>query len=282
MFRLIPITLLLSLSFSAIASAHCLLAEDSLELNTIAAYDFEAIHEDNEGFYVQNLGSELHFDWFHGYLDKNARLSDQGKLGKVLALTSHGSLKASGESEFVLDEDFPLGFSIVANVKIPPSEHISFDFEALDADGTPRSNITLHILPTGNVRVTGFSIDPHENKAKFEIESENKNITDNNWHHIVYACYEDFYHAVFIDGQIVCEGSPEVLVGESMFLTIGSPDKAIEGEALIDDVGFFTLGFTEKEIQRLYNKGITRFLEEHLSVSPQGKITTTWASLRRR
>ena len=283
MFRLLPITLLLMLSFSGIAGAHGMLAEDSIELNTIAAYNFETMHQDNEGFHVQNLGSDLRFDWFHGYLDKNARLSDQGKFGKALTLINQGSLRASGESKFFLDRFFPLSFSIVAYVKVPPSEHISFTFEALDADGILRNNTILHILPTGDIRVTGFSVDPHEDVAKFEIESENKNVTDNKWHHIVYSCYEDSYHEVYIDGEFVYIGDLETkLAGESMSITIGSSNKAIEDEVFIDDVGFFTIGFNEKEIQRLYNKGITRFLEEHLSVSPQGKIATTWASLRRK
>lgn len=238
----------------------------------IAAYDFEIIQQDNKGFYVPNIGSKR----IHGYLYNNAELSQQWKRSKVLSLTRKDYLYATTQRRF------PTDFSMVASVKIPPQEHSIF-FSLKMGDGKNlRSTREIQILPTGNIRFWGVFLPPPGiiGAAMFELQSENENVTDNQWHHIVYT-YHSEIHKIFVDGEIVYQEElrPTFVAGEFIHIFLKGARIGITGEALFDDIGFFSTHLSIEEVQHLYNHGITRFLEE-MPVSPQGKVATTWGDIR--
>ena len=55
----------------------------------------------------------------------------------------------------------------------------------------------------------------------------------------------------------------------------------LTGSVLVDEVGFFEIGFSVDEVKGLYDDGLTDFLEA-MPVDPREKVATTWGSNQKR
>ena len=262
---------MLTLSFASVVNANI--------LSVIAVYDFEVIDEDESGIYIAS--HSVHD--IHGYLRKSTSLSNEGKYGKALSIRKKDYLRTVTEHIPLVNDEI----SIVAFVKVPPlkqkaSVYLSLQRNSID---NARDFKTLAIQSTGNLKFTEiWTVAPPDLGAVFfSLESEDQNITDNNWHHVAYS-YHLGIHRIFIDGELVFEEqfiSPRI-GGDFTTISIGNGNgNLLEGEVLIDDVGVFGTDFSVHEIQNIYNNGLKKFLQV-VPVSPQGRLTTTWGDIKAR
>ena len=67
-------------------------------------------------------------------------------------------------------------------------------------------------------------------------------------------------------------------VGDLVLLTIATGAENNQN-TLVDEVGFFEVGFSAYEIAGLYEDGLETFLEA-MPVESQGKLATTWGELK--
>ena len=216
---------------------------------------------------------------FDGSLRENATIVDDGKINKCLRLRN--------DDWFAMVDDQHLGilgdFSIVAWVKLPrQSEDFRITMAGANDDDTLEGAIILYILSTGNIE--GYAADFKNSKSQ-QIKSENKNASDNQWHHIAFTKFSGNAF-LFLDGEVVKQRNERYLgfVGDGTFVSISSSDREntnLTGSVLIDELGFFEIGFSVYEIKAIYDNGLTDFLEA-MPVDPQEKTTTTWGELKRR
>jgi hypothetical protein len=270
--KILVFLLILTLNFVNVVNSN--LSQDEIIGSIIAAYDFESTDRDDEGFYVENLGSHK----IHGYLRRDAYLSGKGKHGKALSLANNDHLHvfAKRPPSLVNDE-----ISIVSYVKVPPQNPtIYFSLEALNANGIHRSSRDFLIFPNGDLNIRGgWNVEPPGIGAGgfgfSGFRSENQNTTDNNWHHIAYS-HNSGIHNIYIDGEVVFSEkyqSPNI-DGEFISIIIGGRGKSLTNEVLVDDLGFFGIGLSTQEIQYLYNNGLEKLL------NPPGELTATWGYIK--
>ena len=215
---------------------------------------------------------------FDGSLEENASVVDNGKINKCLRLQS--------DDWFGVIDDQHLGivgdFSIVAWVKMPSqSEDFRLTMTGRNDDGTLEGTIILFVLSSGNLE--GFAADIKDKKSQ-SIESDDENVSDNQWHHIAFTKFSDTAF-LFVDGEVVKQERQRYLgfVGDGTFISItpNSIDTTLTGSVFLDEVGFFEIGFSVYEIKAIYDNGLTDFLEA-MPVDPQGKTATTWGALKHR
>ena len=65
-------------------------------------------------------------------------------------------------------------------------------------------------------------------------------------------------------------------VGNDVNLHVGDDGKGNKGAGTIDELVIFQRALKTEEIKLLYEEGTEKFL----SVSPTGKLTTTWCSIK--
>ncbi len=269
MFRLLSITLLLTFSLASIANAGINFGD---EINgAIAVYYFEGLEDEN------SRGTT-------GELQDGASLTQNGIHEQGLQLTNEARFYGPVE-------EFPLllglEFSITARVKISQQENASLHLgmTSITKEGVfPTSSIVLCITPEGNVKAERAEITLERGPGTIMlIETEDSNLADNEWHHIAFTKYGHIY-SVFIDGKTITsvyEPAYFSTKGDVFHVQAFISEPGFQGTAMVDNLGFFEVGFSPFEIKALYNNGLYNFLEV-MPVDPQGKIATTWASLRRR
>lgn len=216
---------------------------------------------------------------FDGLLLENASIVDNGKVGKCLQL--------QGEDSFGMLNTLFLGltdgeFSIITWIKLrQQSEEFYMTLAGHNDDDTFDGIIKLSVQSSGNIQ--GDQVD-FEDEELVSIESENKNVADNKWHHIAFTKYANTYY-LFIDGEIVKKHKTSDYLGfvsDNTFITLSiANDANISGSIFVDELGFFETGFSVYEIKGLYDDGLSDFLEA-MPVDPQEKMATTWGELKRR
>ena len=102
-------------------------------------------------------------------------------------------------------------------------------------------------------------------------------VTDNEWHHLA-GTYDMKSVKSYVDGVVEADapfsGKPDKSPGP---LNIGDcPGFPYSVKGLMDDVGLFNVALSDNDILTIMTEG----LEKTLAVSPAGKLTTTWASIR--
>ena len=213
---------------------------------------------------------------FDGSLEENASIVDNGKINKCLRLQS--------DDWFGVIDDQHLGivgdFSIVAWVKMPSqTDDFRLTMTGRNDDGTLEGTIILFVLSSGNLE--GLASDIKDKKSQ-SIESDNENVSDNQWHHIAFTKFSDTAF-LFVDGEVVKQERQKYLgfVGDGTFISIApnSIDTTLTGSVFLDEVGFFEIGFSVYEIKAIYDNGLTDFLEA-MPVNPREKVATTWANIK--
>ena len=214
-----------------------------------------------------------------GLLLKDASIVGRGKTGKCLRLKTDGYFGVLGDDQQLNITNGK--FSILAWVRLG-RQPFAFSFEVIGVrEKTFVGRIRMSVEPSGNIRGLHHDI---EGLRSASIISENENVCDNQWHHIVYTKDANAY-TLFIDGEVVkTQRSEKALgfVGRQTFIRIASRSPAdLTGSVYVDEVGFFETGFSVFEIQKLYAHGLDAFLET-MPVDPQQKVSTTWGEIKRR
>lgn len=245
-------------------------------LPIIAAYDFETIERDQNGLYVPS--HSVHE--IHGYLHQNATILNEGKHGKVLALTGKGHLRASVNH---IPNFITRPFSIVAHVRMPAHRKrsdLNLSLKAM-SNKNEEGTRTLWFLNDGRLIMFGglFPAPGIIAAQPFGVEFGNHDLVDNSWHHIAYVYSKNDVHTVYVDSKLVSEEQRRTpsLLGfdgklDTITIYIGEYNKF--GETFIDEVGFFGYELNSSEIKYISDNGIAKFL------NPPGTLTTTWAIIK--
>ena len=235
----------------------------------IAVYHFESVKQNDLVKYTEDSGPR----YVHGALLEGASLSNKGKSGKCLQLQNKATFAAATLSSPTLADS---KFSIVAWVKLPPQEDETLVNLTMighsRADKAMLSVIAIGITPSGNLKAR------HENFLEgifVALESENQNVTDNEWHHIAFSKSSSTLggigdtYSLFIDGEIVAtEHSTKRprFLGDLTSILIGTiSNETLIDEVLVDDVAFFEAGACITTIREIYNNGLSEFVEPILS-----------------
>lgn len=273
---------ILTLSLASIAIAG--LDSDNMPDYVIAVYHFESTKQNDSGLtYTPDSGPRQ----LNASLLDDATLTDGGKYGKSLLLREQAKLGSGTRWSPTLSNN---EFSIVAWIKLPKQlpqqeEALYFHLTMLgyiqtETKQTLVSSVSSSVKPDGNI-IAGH-VDFLKHGSTISIESQNQNVANNKWHHIAFTKYAKTY-TLFIDGNDVAEHrsteSPEFLGNLTSIIIGNTRGLNLTGSVLIDDVGFFETGFSIYEIKGLYNSRLSTFLEE-MSVTPEGRLTTTWGELK--
>ena len=275
MFRLLPITLLLTLILTSISNAGLdfLLVPGLPHPNNIVLYHFESAEADGE----IKLTTDKGFWESHGALLNEATIVENGKYGNCLQLENQGWLAAIVSQVPALTQS---EFSFTVWIKFnQPANQLYFALAGRNTDNETISGISVIIMPSGNFRaVYRHAID----ETFTGVETDAQNIFDDEWHHIVFSKLITTY-TLYLDGEPVAEefGEPNPKIeGERAVLYISDlSEDDLKGQVLIDDLGYFQTGFSPYDVKGLYNDGLAKFLEI-MSVNPQGRLTTTWGKLK--
>ena len=240
--------------------------------SVIAVYHFEDVTDSGPRGFDGNLVDS------DDDLVAEASIVDDGKVDKCLQIQGDGYFGAlANQSLSIVNREF----SIVAWVKLQQQTH-AFKILAVGADNDTTSvgSIELSVLDSGNIK--GRHIDFEDENAEV-IESEDENVADDNWHHIAYCKHADTY-SLYIDGEVVKQEHSAGYQGfaspNTLIVIAGPTDADLTGTVLVDEVGFFKIGFSVYEVKGLYDDGLTDFLEA-MPVDPREKVATTWGVIKR-
>ncbi len=147
----------------------------------------------------------------------------------------------------------------------------------------PLDGVALCVTADGNLKAdhTIFTKD----EVHGQLESEGTNVANSKWHHIAYSRYNDVY-SIFIDGEVVethfapLYATHREFTGDVAIIWMGTSEADIKGNIVVDDVGFFEVGFSPYEIKALYEVGLSKFLEV-VPVDSKGKTTITWGEIKK-
>ena len=269
---------LLSLSLANTVNAG--LDTDAIANHVIVVYHFESTKTTDTGLlYTEDSGPQS----LPGVLLEGASLVKGGKSGKCLSLVGDDAL---GAGTRIFPYFASVGFSIVAWVK-RPKQNAGLVFYMIgqyeEDDQNVVSEIILGVTPTGNIKGTHitYSPDPFNPDTSAILTTQDENISNNKWHHIAYTLFANTY-TLFIDGEPVQKNEATVFpgyYGDRVLFFIRSPEST--RKTFIDEVGVFETGFSTYEIKGLYKDGLAKFLEA-MSVSPQGRLATTWGEIKTR
>ena len=265
MFRLLPITLLLTLSLASIV--HAGLNHTTLN-SAIAVYYFEHLTD----FTVRGSDITLH---------NGATLIENGILEKGMKITGNAyfTSKPNLTSAAIGTE-----FSIITRVKMPKQKesYLHFGYGVHNANSKQVGSITMSIMPDGNIRGLRANYDINgQTTNEVKLKTFDKNVADNKWHHIAFTKYGHTY-ALFIDGELIGDLHTSTyyqVQADFPLIFVGGSTSGIQGNAIIDNIGFFETGFSPFEIKAMYQNGLYNFLEV-MPVDPQGKIATTWGEIK--
>ena len=181
MFRILFLTIV-TLSFASIV--HAGLDTFNCECELITAFRFESTKANEDlTTYTEDSGPQGHT----GSLLNGASLSNDGKYGKCLHLRGD-AIFGSGTTIVPLAGNYE--FSIAAWIKLPRQRHSSFKLYVKGEHTDDDSIINFHLLV---VKTDGNLLGVHDagEDTDFSIETNDQNVSDNEWHHIVY-CHRKF------------------------------------------------------------------------------------------
>ncbi len=138
----------------------------------------------------------------------------------------------------------------------------------------------LHQIPGTQITYVRIDTTGGINQTSGRID----NTLDGNWHHIVFVLDKGKIK-MFRDGI----GLPEInyVHGDGFGckddLGIGSgfyPQDPRELDAIIDELGIFSVALTDDDVKNIMNNGYKKALGVSIAIEVDGKLATTWASLK--
>ena len=214
-----------------------------------------------------------------GELINGAEVTDGGKWGMALSL--------DGDDDYVnvanstsLDSTAP-AYTGVAWVKLQrkgdPHGACCADDHMVIAFTTDWNNI-LNVFGPGR----------NTNQGKVEVGSRELNprwlfgptaVNDDEWHHLAFT-YDGAKTILYIDGEVDAEQDTTNdfgVIGVDVHLG-GTPTQR-QALGLMDEIAVFNVALEQGDVQNLMNDGLGSVLGL-TPVSPQGRLTTTWANIK--
>ena len=217
-----------------------------------------------------------------GYLSRDAKIVKSQERGNVLRLRNRGSFHVHSDFDFPL----PSEFSVVFWVKLKKqNDEINIGMHGSNADGRTAGYASITIKPDGNFY--GWHYASAENQLLLETEDEN--ISDNKWHHIAFTRYGDTtkgIYTIYIDGKAVGQSVSRrclcfIADKTNVYITNTDAEGILIGDVFVDEVGFFSVGFSVHEVRAIYSTKLNWFIKT-MPVDPRAKIATTWGTIKGR
>jgi hypothetical protein len=121
---------------------------------------------------------------------------------------------------------------------------------------------------------------PHftQGAQQWKLVAGTTDLRDGKWHHVA-GTYDQNVIRAYVDGKIEGEAAfDNVPDTNEEPLVIGAITPSVNFfTGAIDELGIFNVALSENDIQTVMNKG----LDVALAVLPSGKLTTTWANIKR-
>ncbi|RKU22848.1 hypothetical protein C6503_03535 [Candidatus Poribacteria bacterium] len=222
--------------------------------------------------------------------------------GTFVAGKNEKALLLKGQEYFAVTDDDELRlyshFTIAAWIKLGNQ---TSDFEILVGSNEKEfvAYISLAVEKTGNIRGVFRSDDKDSNRSV--VRTQNRNVTDGKWHHLVFTSYNNL-HRLYIDGEeiirkkinwshiadldttLVCISSAcdkwiSGILAEENITVRGENIIGTAKNVLVDDVVILQTDLSEYEVKGLMADGLGKFLKR-MPVDPQDMITTTWSKLK--
>lgn len=266
---------ILTLSLISIASAGLDTYNCTCTLTTAFRFESTEFDFDNDRTYTTGSGPQEH----QGSLFNGATLSDNGKYGKCLHLQGDDVFASATTIVPTLAN---AEFSIAAWVKLPRQRQGTLFFIMsgyVRESGTTSNYAVFRIKNDGNL--AGMHVI---GETRIITETDDQNVSNNRWHHIVYTKYLDTYY-LYVDGEVITETFESInpllriFTGDYTTISIGSFEGTLTGNVYIDDFVVLSIGLSPYEAEGLYEEGIATFMEA-MPVSPQGRVPTTWGALK--
>ena len=267
--------MVLILSISGIATAGLDTYNCGCTLTTAFRFESTEFDFDNDRTYTTGSGPQEH----QGSLLNGATLSENGKYGKCLHLQDDD---AFGSATTIVPTLANAEFSIAAWVKLPRQTQGTLFFSM---NGVIRESGTASNFAVLRVKTDGNPVAMHViGETRIIIETEDQNVSDSEWHHIIYTKYLDTYY-LYVDGEGITETFEpidpllRIFIGDYTSSIVGAFQGSFTGDVYVDDFVVLSIGLSPYEAEGLYENGIATFMEA-MSVSPEGRIATTWAEIK--
>lgn len=133
-----------------------------------------------------------------------------------------------------------------------------------------------------------FGPGRNTNQGKVEVGSQELNprwlfgpttVNDDQWHHLAFT-YDGAKKILYIDGEVDIDQDTTGafgVTGVDVHLG-GTPTERI-ALGLMDEIGIFNVSLEQTDIQNIMNDGLGSVLGL-TPVTPQGRLTTTWANIK--
>ena len=187
-----------------------------------------------------------------------------GKYGQAIEF-SGGHVRIEHDDDMSLET-----FSMVAWVNVPGS--VAPYQYAMGKEAWPDRNYAMWILPEKiNIGITDNNGDDKQKQGGI--------VADGEWHHIA-GTYDQEFLRVYVDGvmtgQIALNTTPNIN-NAPLMIAAQPPNGGGPTFGIIDDVGVFSVGLEEGDIQRIMEDGLSMFAAP---VEPGGKLYGLWSALK--
>ena len=103
-------------------------------------------------------------------------------------------------------------------------------------------------------------------------------MNNNRWHHVAFVINASSMR-LYLNGNRITTLSVD---GHHSFSGHGtSIDIGSDARGSVDNVGFFRNDFSDAQVKLIYDRGLANIISI-APVNPNGKVTTTWAALKKR
>ncbi|MFC1714957.1 LamG domain-containing protein [Candidatus Poribacteria bacterium] len=205
----------------------------------------------------------------------------QGSVQPVVGKFGGGfSFPGVSDSLVIIPHDDGLNvgaFSITAWVNYELSDQ---QFQAIVTKGSEATTYGYYLIiyespPLYNI--AGFTPGPQDWREAIG----STDLTDGEWHHLA-ATYDRSFVRLYVDGVMEAELAVSNDPGTvDTPLAIGAQhDGFWPSNAVIDEVGLFSVGLTSDEVGNIMVNGLAAETGLTAAVSPMGNISTTWGGVK--
>ena len=214
----------------------------------------------------------------HGTLEKGATFSDSGKVGKALSLDGkddYVSVKSSSSLDSAAKQA-----TIMAWIKFdkPGKQRNQCCFDDQFVVGYVGWKNLLNVFGAGRNTNQG-KVEIGSGQLKPSWSSSPKSVNDNKWHHLAFA-YDGKKKLLYIDGEVDIDKAATGEFGvKGINVIIGGAVTERFAMGLIDEVAIFNTALTANDVKGIIKGGMANVLGT-TAVSPKGRLTTTWSSIK--
>ncbi len=214
-----------------------------------------------------------------GELINGAEVTDGGKWGKALSLDG--------------DDDYA-NVANSASLDSTAEAYTGVAWIKLQRKGDPHSaccaddHMVIAFTTQWNNILNVFGPGRGGNQGKVEVGSGELNpswlsgptaVNDDQWHHLAFT-YDGAKKVLYVDGEVDAEHDTTGVFGVAgVDVHLGGTPTQRLALGLMDEIAVFNVPLEQTDIQNLMNDGLGSVLGL-TPVTPQGRLTTTWADIK--